>query len=247
MPIQYLRRLTSPERTDEANRRLGQSLAFVAGAANAGGFLAVKQYTSHMSGIVSAVADDLVLGDFALVLAGLASLLAFLGGAACTAVLVNWGRRRSTQSAFALPLLLEAALLLGFGLMGASLSQYRVVFVPVTVALLCFMMGLQNAIITKISRAEIRTTHVTGLTTDIGIEIGKALYWNRGHRHLHAVVADRPKLRLLSSLLGMFFLGGVTGAMGFKHIGYVATIPLASILMALAVVPVMDDLVARRP
>ncbi|AQW30976.1 YoaK family protein [Ralstonia syzygii subsp. celebesensis] len=241
MPIQYLRRLTSPERTDEANRRLGQSLAFVAGAANAGGFLAVKQYTSHMSGIVSAVADDLVLGDFALVLAGLASLLAFLGGAACTAVLVNWGRRRSTQSAFALPLLL------GFGLMGASLSQYRVVFVPVTVALLCFMMGLQNAIITKISRAEIRTTHVTGLTTDIGIEIGKALYWNRGHRHLHAVVADRPKLRLLSSLLGMFFLGGLTGAMGFKHIGYVATIPLASILMALAVVPVMDDLVARRP
>lgn len=45
----------------------------------------------------------------------------------------------------------------------------------------------------------------------------------------------------------MFFLGGVTGAMGFKHVGYVATIPLASILLALAVVPVMDDLVARRP
>ena len=59
MPIQYLRRLTSPQRTDDANRRLGQSLAFVAGAANAGGFLAVKQYTSHMSGIVSAMADDI--------------------------------------------------------------------------------------------------------------------------------------------------------------------------------------------
>jgi hypothetical protein len=57
MPIQYLRRLTSPERSEDANRRLGQSLAFVAGAANAGGFLAVKQYTSHMSGIVSAIAD----------------------------------------------------------------------------------------------------------------------------------------------------------------------------------------------
>ncbi len=247
MPIQYLRRLTSPERTDEANRTLGQSLAFVAGAANAGGFLAVRQYTSHMSGIVSAVADDLVLGDFVPVLAGVASLLAFLGGAACTAVLVNWGRRRNTRSEFALPLLLEAALLLGFGLMGASLDQYRVVFVPATVALLCFMMGLQNAIITKISKAEIRTTHVTGLTTDIGIELGKALYWNRGHRHLHAVAANRARLRLLSSLLGMFFLGGVTGAMGFKHVGYVATIPLASILLALAVVPVMDDLVARRP
>ncbi|WP_343620895.1 DUF1275 family protein, partial [Ralstonia sp.] len=88
MPIQYLRRLTSPERSEDANRRLGQSLAFVAGAANAGGFLAVKQYTSHMSGIVSTMADALVLGDIVLVLAGFASLLAFLCGAACTAVLV---------------------------------------------------------------------------------------------------------------------------------------------------------------
>lgn len=246
MPIQYLRRLTSPERTEDANRRLGQSLAFVAGAANAGGFLAVKQYTSHMSGIVSAMADDLVLGDFLFVLAGFASLLAFLCGAACTAVLVNWGRRRSTQSEFALPLMLEAGLLLLFGLMGSSLGQYRFVFVPATVALLCFLMGLQNAIITKISKAEIRTTHVTGLATDIGIEVGKALYWNHGHRNLPAVVANRPKLRLLVSLLGMFFVGGVAGALGFKHVGYATTIPLASILMLLAVVPVVDDLVARR-
>ena len=226
MPIQYLRRLTSPQRTDDANRRLGQSLAFVAGAANAGGFLAVKQYTSHMSGIVSAMADDLVLGNIVLLLAGFASLLAFLCGAACTAVLVNWGRRR--------------------GMMGTSLDQYRVVFVPATVVLLCFLMGLQNAIITKISKAEIRTTHVTGLATDIGIEVGKALYWNHGHRNLPTVVANRPKLRLLVSLLGMFFVGGVTGALGFKHLGYATTIPLASILMLLAVVPIVDDLLLRR-
>ncbi|MWS84020.1 DUF1275 domain-containing protein, partial [Escherichia coli] len=33
---------------------------------------------------------------------------------------------------------------------------------------------------------------------------------------------------------------------GFKHLGYAATIPLASILMLLAVVPVVDDLLARR-
>jgi len=38
--------------------------------------------------------------------------------------------------------------------------------------LLCFIMGLQNAVITKISHAEIRTTHVTGLVTDVGIELG---------------------------------------------------------------------------
>ena len=58
MPIDYLRTFTTPRRTNASNRRLGRSLAFVAGAANAGGFLAVGQYTSHMSGIVSALADN---------------------------------------------------------------------------------------------------------------------------------------------------------------------------------------------
>ena len=73
--------------------------------------------------------------------------------------------------------MLEAVLLLCFGLLGSNLERHRLLFVPVTVVLLCFVMGLQNAIITKISRAEIRTTHVTGLVTDMGIELGKLIYW----------------------------------------------------------------------
>ena len=53
MPIWYLRRLSGRQRSQAANRDLGLSLSFVAGAANAGGFLAVNQYTSHMTGILS--------------------------------------------------------------------------------------------------------------------------------------------------------------------------------------------------
>jgi uncharacterized membrane protein YoaK (UPF0700 family) len=92
MPLHYLRTLTARKRTDDANRRLGQALAFVAGAANAGGFLAVGQYTSHMTGIVSAMADNLALGNVTLVVAGLSSLLAFTTGAATSAMLINCKR-----------------------------------------------------------------------------------------------------------------------------------------------------------
>jgi hypothetical protein len=74
--FQFLHRLTSTRRTRRANRQLGAVLAFVAGAVNAGGFLAVQRYTSHMTGIVSAIADDLAVGSFALALAGLVSLAA---------------------------------------------------------------------------------------------------------------------------------------------------------------------------
>jgi uncharacterized membrane protein YoaK (UPF0700 family) len=247
MPIHYLRNLTGPERTDVSNRRLGCSLAFVAGAANAGGFLAVGQYTSHMSGIVSALADNTALGDVALVIAGLSSLLAFLAGAATSAILINWGRRRDAQSKYATPLIAEAILLLCFGFLGTNLEQHRIFFAPATVGLLCFVMGLQNAMITKISKAEIRTTHVTGIVTDIGIELGKLVYWNADSTLPSArVVADRARLGLLSSLLAMFLVGGLAGAFGFKHIGFIVTVPLAAVLVVLAIVPVVDDLAGRR-
>lgn len=247
MPIRHLRNLTGTQRSHDGNRRLARYLAFVAGAANAGGFLAVQQYTSHMSGIVSSVADNLALGNLGLVMAGAGALLSFVAGAACSAILVNWGRRRRHHSQYALPLMLEAALLVAFGLLGGLLQDHQWLFVPVTVMLLCFIMGLQNAIMTKLSRAEIRTTHVTGMVTDIGIELGKMLYWNGSTdaEDTPAVRADGQKLALLASLVGLFFVGGAIGALGFQHAGFISTLPLAAILVTLSAVPVIDDIRAR--
>ncbi|MBV8271839.1 MAG: DUF1275 domain-containing transporter [Cupriavidus sp.] len=243
MLVPYLRRLTGKDRSPEANLQLARYLAFVAGATNAGGFLAVQQYTSHMSGILSAMADNLALGSLGLVLDGLGALLSFLSGAACSAVLINWGRREELQSTYALPLMLEAGLLVGFGLLGGNLEHHEWLFVPATVMVLCFIMGLQNAMVTKASNAEIRTTHVTGMVTDIGIELGKLFYWNlsKADADKPLVLANRQKLRVLATLVGLFFLGGLAGALGFKHVGFSATLPLATLFIALAVVPVLDD------
>lgn len=243
MPVQRLRKLTGRERSPESNWRLAGFLALIAGATDTGGYFAVKQYSSHMSGIVSATAGHSALGDTTLAAAGFISLLSFLIGASCTAILVNWGRRRLLHSAYAAPLMLEAALLAVFGLAGPHL-EHRFLFIPTAAILLCFAMGLQNAIITKISDAVIRTTHITGIMTDIGIEFGKLFYWNRSCERLGEpmVCADRRKLALLTSLLVLFFSGGVLGVLAFRHLGFPFTLPLAGILVVLAVVPVLDDL-----
>ena len=244
MPITYARSLTGRDRTARANQHLGFVLAFVAGAINAGGFLAVGQYTSHMTGIVSAMADNLVLGSAGLVRVGAGALTAFVAGAACSAILINFGRRKGLHSEYAFPLLVEAALLLLFGVLGARLANVDGLTLPLAVLLLCFMMGLQNAVITKISGAEVRTTHVTGVVTDIGIELGKMLYWNSPALESSArIQADPARLRMLTTLVASFFLGGFLGAYGFQQVGYTATIPLAMILIVLASVPAWDDLV----
>ncbi len=249
MPINYSRRITGRIRSAEANWHLGFILAFIAGAINAGGFLAVQQYTSHMTGIVSHMADLVAVGQFGLALAGVGAVASFLAGSACCSILVNLADRLHLHSAFAGPLLLEAGLLLLFGSLGRRLADISGLFVPLTVMLLCFIMGLQNALITKASRARIRTTHITGVITDIGMELGNLIF--------NAVVRTRQrtrwtigrgKLRLLTLLALSFLTGGIAGALGFNRFGYSATIPLAAALTLLAIVPAVDDLVrlARR-
>jgi uncharacterized membrane protein YoaK (UPF0700 family) len=241
---EFLHKLTSVHRTQRTNRQLGAVLAFVAGAVNAGGFLAVQRYTSHMTGIVSAVADDFALGNLTLALGGVMSLAAFICGAATSALLINWGQRSGMHGKYGLALLLEAVLLLVFGLLGANLDAFIQLLVPAAVLLLCFIMGLQNAIVTKVSQAEIRTTHLTGVVTDLGIELGRLIYWNRDQAasHIHFVKANRDKLFIHSTVLGLFFLGGLTGALAFKHLGFIATLPVALLLVVMALPSISIDI-----
>jgi uncharacterized membrane protein YoaK (UPF0700 family) len=111
--------------------------------------------------------------------------------------------------------------------------------VPATVLILCYLRGLQNAVITKVSRAEIRTTHVTGVVTNIGIELGRLAYVNLEDLG-EPVRANRERLRV-RLLLACFLTGGVAGALGFKAIGYLATLPLAALLALLALKPITTD------
>ena len=82
--LPLLRGLTDVRRTRQSNLRLG----------------AVGQYTSPMTGIVSAMADKLVLGQATAVLAAAAALAAFSVGAMTTAILVNSGLRRQLHRAY---------------------------------------------------------------------------------------------------------------------------------------------------
>ena len=63
--------------------------------------------------------------------------------------------------------------------------------------------------------------------------------WTTGKER---VSADWRKLWLLVGLVGSFFAGGVVGALGFQHVGFGFTLPLAALLLLLAAMLVLDDL-----
>ncbi len=234
MVLARLRQMSGKHRTEAGDARLGVILAFTAGAINAGGFLAVGYYTSHMSGIISSFADFVALHKWQAAGLSVLYVLSFFLGSVTSSLLINWARHRNLHSEFALTLLLEAGLLLLFGLLARDLN--------ITVSLLCFTMGLQNSLITKISHSEIRTTHMTGIVTDLGIECGRFLY-ERGSQ-TEARFHPRKTI-LLVRLLSGFVIGALVGATVFKAVGFIAVLPFSAMLAIIAAVPIIDDLTRK--
>ncbi len=217
-------------RTRETDRTLGILLAAIAGSLNAGGLLLLSQYTSHMTGHLSNLAGGIVADNLIMLIDSIAAVLGFILGAALSSAMIAWGQIHRNRLCYALPLGLQGVLLMGLALIAALPNPIEPRVGLITV---CFVMGLQNATITRISGARIRTSHATGLITDMGIEIGRAMY--RRVSPASGVVSDRSRLWLYVQLVAAFIFGGIAGAVGHGMIGWNFAIPpgIALVLLAL--------------
>lgn len=222
-------------------------LSTVAGAVNASGLLAAGAMTSHMTGNVTRVGEGLALGNQAWVEPA-RHVAFFLLGAFLATVGVNLLRRLIAEPVPAL-LVVEAALLVAVADVGRLSSQSVVV-----TELLCLAMGWQNALITRISGAVVRTTHVTGATTDLGIELGHLVF---SRPRVLQAVAEKGLVRALREIppgsdlaraalhlmaIGFFFVGALLGPLLFVRYGYPAMVAPALLLVTL----VLFDLAVRR-
>jgi uncharacterized membrane protein YoaK (UPF0700 family) len=197
----------------------GTCLAAIAGAVNAIGLLGFKhQAVSHLTGSSTLLSLALVDRDLADALHLFFILLSFLAGAAISGALIDnavlrLGRRYSVA------LLVEAALLLlaMIALQRGSITGHF---------LASAACGLQNGMASTYSGAIIRTTHVSGLFTDLGTMFGARL---RGHP------MDRRKALLFSLLIAGFLIGGCIGAWAFKQMAFTALALPAAGAITLAV------------
>ena len=204
-------------RSDRVNLKLACLLASIAGALNAAAFYAVGFFSANMTGNVSSLSDHLATGQWLVGAFYLAIVLAFVVGATVSSILVNAGRRRGIHGIYAYSILLEAVLLLPLGLADVWLTApWRSSLIVLGLA---FLMGLQNATVTRISDARVRTTHVSGMATDIGIELGVALDALRGKDNGLSLSDNLSRLRLHVLTITAFLAGGVAGVAVYRTIG----------------------------
>lgn len=215
------------ERTAAIDLYLAALLSSIAGALNAVGFLVAGLFTANMTGNISAFADHLANGAVLVALSFTGLLVAFIAGAGVAALAIQRGERRHVRAIYALAILAEAIGLIALG--AALIAWQRQVPEEYLVIALSFVMGLQNAVTTLISRARVRTTHVSGMATDVGIELATLVGGEARRREA------LPKLALHSATLACFALGGVIGAFVFGLVANWLFVICGLILLVFAV------------
>jgi len=194
-------------------------LALVAGCVNAIGLLGFEhQSVSHLSGTATLLGTELLSMSFQKVLHFIGILLSFLAGAAIAGFLLHGstlklGRHYDTVLFLEFILLCIASWLL---LTGSFYGHF----------LASSACGLQNAMATTFSGAIIRTTHVTGIFTDLGIMLGSIF---RGES------IDSRKAKLFLCIIGGFVLGGTCGALLYLEYQFSALFVPAIICLIMAV------------
>ena len=232
------------ERSFRENVVLAFSLAGVAGAVNGIGFAELGFLTSHVSGTATRAGNAIGAGSWLDAWDALALILAFVVGAMTAALLIEVARR-IRQPRFQMPMLVEALVLVAFTLFTELVEEPDATLKYRLALSLSFMMGLQNALVTRLSGAVVRTTHLTGLATDVGIEIVRAntLYLERTRgeslrdhlRHLSYMRSDPELFRArLHATIFLSFVGGAAGGLWlFARVGAMAMIAPAAGLLAL--------------
>lgn len=221
--------------------RLAITLAWVAGYTNIVALLICGVAVSHMTGTASQWGLDVVRGRWGLVAFTSFMLAAFVAGAALATLCIELGRRRSWASIYIWPMAIEALLLAAFaigvelhvgsGRVGPAIAPEQAWVLWTLCGLAAAAMGLQNATVTRLSSGAVRTTHMTGVLTDLGHDLVQVVFALRERGAGASVIStlrSEPSARhlaLLASIFGSFALGAGLGALAHEHAARWAMIP----------------------
>jgi uncharacterized membrane protein YoaK (UPF0700 family) len=229
-----------PARSAQKNGILAGYLALTAGFVNASGFLLIGSFTSHVTGSIGRLGNDLATHNSSAALFAILLVVMFFLGAFVASMIVE-ARFSRVSKGYGVALLLEAALLVFFIFIERLVQATHARELDAEASILCFAMGMQNSLVTRISGAVVRTTHLTGVITDLGIE---AAHWYRWHRAKLTRIpplfgsrqTEQPKLArvvLLGTIVVSFTVGGIAGAiLTAEHSRWAMALPAASLFIA---------------
>lgn len=214
-------------RTALHNLQIASLLSFVAGIVNVAGFLAVAKLTTNVTGHFAFFVDEVFKLNFWQGFIYFLYIFFFFLGSFTSSFLVEIISRKNDNYVYIIPTSIESSILLVIAVFGHRL----IVVNPDLIACsLLFAMGLQNSLVTRISNATVRTTHLTGLFTDLGIELSQLFFYRA--QEVRDKLVSSIKLRM--TIISFFFVGGIVGGIFYASIGlHVLLIGTFSLIMGI--------------
>lgn len=210
-------------RTLKHNLRIASLLSFVAGMVNIVGFLAIHQLTTNVTGHFAFFVEEVYSLNTWRGLVYFLFVFFFFLGSFTSGVLIEFMNRKNERYIFIIPVILEAFVLLFTGVFGEFMLEKSITYIAYS---LLFAMGLQNALVTMISNSVVRTTHLTGLFTDLGIEIAQLFFFKSFSQKLNLYAS----IKLRATIILFFFLGGTLSSFAYSYFGLKLLIVSALIL-----------------
>lgn len=205
----------SNSRTLADNIRLGTLTAFTAGTINIASLLIFLSFTSNVTGHYAVFAAEISKGNWSQVaVVGAWIFLFFFGSFTANFFVINFNKK-SKYFAHSMPLILEIVCLLAVGIYGQFYYQKTLEEAEYLVALMLFATGLQNGLTASISNFLVKTTHLTGTTTDLGILM--SMFTHKKYRKNPELIA---RAKLLSSIMFSYVLGAVFSGFAYYYLEF---------------------------
>ncbi|MCK6641409.1 MAG: DUF1275 domain-containing protein [Bacteroidia bacterium] len=211
-------------RTLQHNLGIASLLSFVAGLVNVAGFLAVQKLTTNVTGHFAFFVDEVFKLNFRGGLIYFLYIFFFFLGSFTSSVLVEYVSRRNEKLVYRIPVIIESLILLSVAVFGSHMITSAA---DLLAFLLLFAMGLQNSLVTSISSSAVRTTHLTGLFTDLGIELSQLFFYKLPEQRQRLL--SSIKLRL--TIIVFFFIGGIIGGVLYAPMGLIVLLIAVVILI----------------
>lgn len=219
-------------RTLKHNLNIASLLSFVAGIVNVTGFLAVQRLTTNVTGHFAFFVDEIFKLNFWQGFMYFLYIFFFFLGSFVSNLLVEILSKTSERFIYIIPIIVESLILFLLAVFG----PYLILQSPNLLAFsLLFAMGLQNSLVTTISNAAVRTTHLTGLFTDLGIELSQLFFYKQKDQKDKL----RSSIKLRLTIITFFFLGGLLGGILYSTLT-LYTLAIAGIVLVIGII--YDDL-----
>lgn len=206
-------RHTGQHRNFSHNIRLAALLCLTAGFVNVAGLIGFSVLTTNVTGHAALFAEKLAAGDWRAMRTVALWMFLFLAGAFLSSYYI--GRvGRDKRASYTFPILLEMAILIWVGSLGHTYDS-SLLKTEYFAGSLLFAMGMQNALVSMVSGSVVRTTHLTGMFTDLGIDLASIV-----QKQEKPLPDLRNKIVLRLVIIGCFLAGGIMGGFVFKVFSY---------------------------